>query len=171
MIIKYNNGNWETIGDWCNNQQFIKKQYPKKCKLSDSGATLEDEFGIPFPSEDNEGFVDIFEQGKKCSICDECGNCYILESYPIDYTGNLNHYNITVNNKNATIDGLNSYGINFLNQRELDSISKWFLNNDWKINKIIIGEWEKTDQRWIDYLAEREIKRARQDQLLESKNG
>lgn len=165
MIIKYNNGTWEAIGDWCNNQQFIKKQYPKKCKLNDKLIEIEDEFGIPIPAEDNDGFVDIFEQGKNCSICNECVNCYILESYPIDYTGNLNHYNITTNNKIATIDGLNSAGINFLNQRELDSISKWFLDNDWKINKIVVGEWEKTDQRWIDYLAERAVKRARQDEL------
>lgn len=50
-------------------------------------------------------------------------------------------------------------------RKELQSIQKWFSDNDWKINKIVIGEWETTDSRWLDYLTERTIKRARQDEL------
>lgn len=52
-------------------------------------------------------------------------------------------------------------------KKELQAIKSWFTANDWKVNKIVIGEWETTDQRWLDYLKEREIKRARQDELLE----
>ena len=51
--------------------------------------------------------------------------------------------------------------------QELNNIKAWFIDNDWKVNKIVIGEWQTTDQRWIDYLNERAIKRTRQDELVE----
>lgn len=56
-------------------------------------------------------------------------------------------------------------------KEELIYIRTWFSQNDWKINKIVIGEWETTDDRWTSYLAERAIKRARQDELLKIING
>ena len=49
--------------------------------------------------------------------------------------------------------------------RELSQIQRWFVENDWKPNKIITGEWTTDDQRWLDYLAERAIKRSRQDEI------
>lgn len=49
---------------------------------------------------------------------------------------------------------------------ELNSIRKWFSANDWKFNKVFIGEWKTDDPRWQEYLEERAIKRARQDELL-----
>lgn len=51
-------------------------------------------------------------------------------------------------------------------QKELQEIKQWFSLNDWKVNKIVIGEWQTTDQRWLEYLEERAVKRARQDELL-----
>ena len=53
-----------------------------------------------------------------------------------------------------------------LSQEELWEIQKWFSDNDWIVNKIIVGEWTTDDERWINYLAERKAKRARQDELL-----
>ena len=53
-----------------------------------------------------------------------------------------------------------------LAQEELWEIQKWFSDNDWIVNKIIVGEWTTDDERWINYLAERKAKRARQDELL-----
>jgi len=53
-------------------------------------------------------------------------------------------------------------------EEELTEIKKWFASTDYIPNKIITGEWQTTDQRWIDYLSERSIKRARQDEILES---
>ena len=50
-------------------------------------------------------------------------------------------------------------------KRELYQIKQWFEANDWKVNKIVIGEWEKSDPRWLDYISERVVKRARQDEL------
>lgn len=50
-------------------------------------------------------------------------------------------------------------------KKELSEIQKWFIDNDWKINKIVIGEWTKDDERWTTYLEERQIKRNRQDEL------
>ena len=52
-------------------------------------------------------------------------------------------------------------------EKELAEIKQWFSTNDWKVNKIVIGEWERTDSRWLDYIAERTIKRERQDELNE----
>lgn len=49
---------------------------------------------------------------------------------------------------------------------ELDEIRNWLAQNDWIPNKIIVGEWETTDPRWLDYLKERAIKRARQDEII-----
>jgi hypothetical protein len=48
---------------------------------------------------------------------------------------------------------------------ELKKIKQWFNDNDWKVNKVVIGEWELDDQRWLDYLKERKAKRDRQDYL------
>ena len=50
-------------------------------------------------------------------------------------------------------------------EKELAQIHQWFIDNDWKVNKIVIGEWDKNDPRWLEYLQEREIKRARQDEI------
>ncbi len=52
-------------------------------------------------------------------------------------------------------------------RKELNEIQVWFKENDWKPNKIITGEWTEDDQRWKDYLQERTIYRARQDELNE----
>ena len=56
-------------------------------------------------------------------------------------------------------------------KEELMQIKSWLSNNDWKINKIVIGEWETTDERWTSYLEERAVKRARQDELNKILNG
>lgn len=53
---------------------------------------------------------------------------------------------------------------------ELKEIKEWFLDNDWKINKVIVGEWENTDERYVSYLDERKLKRKRQDELIEEIN-
>lgn len=53
-----------------------------------------------------------------------------------------------------------------LAKEELWEIQKWFSDNDWKVNKIVVGEWTTDDERWINYLAERQVKRKRQDELL-----
>ena len=50
-------------------------------------------------------------------------------------------------------------------QEELLFIQQWFIENDWIPNKVITGEWEITDERWLNYLNERAEKRARQDKL------
>lgn len=51
-------------------------------------------------------------------------------------------------------------------ENEILNINKWFLDNDYKINKVFIGEWLSTDSRWIEYLKERSVKRSRQDELI-----
>ena len=52
-----------------------------------------------------------------------------------------------------------------LAKEELWEIQKWFSDNDWIVNKIVVGEWSTDDERWLNYLAERKVKRARQDEL------
>lgn len=56
-------------------------------------------------------------------------------------------------------------------KKELQEIQQWFLDNDWKVNKIITKEWSETDERWIEYLMERSVKRARQDFINEELEG
>jgi hypothetical protein len=51
--------------------------------------------------------------------------------------------------------------------QEQQEILKWFQDNDWIINKVFLGEWTKEDQRWTDYLTERQVKRNRLDQIEE----
>lgn len=52
-----------------------------------------------------------------------------------------------------------------LYEQELLEIQNWFLSTDYIPNKIITGEWLTTDPRWLSYMSERTIKRARQDEL------
>lgn len=52
-----------------------------------------------------------------------------------------------------------------LAKEELWEIQKWFSDNDWVVNKIVVGEWATNDERWLNYLAERKVKRKRQDEL------
>lgn len=49
--------------------------------------------------------------------------------------------------------------------KRLAEIQKWLSDNDWKVNKIVIGEWEETDPRWIEYLTQRKAMREEQDLL------
>lgn len=51
--------------------------------------------------------------------------------------------------------------------QEIAIIDKWLKQNDWKVNKIVIGEWQVDDDRWIDYLNNRFDKRKRRDELIE----
>ena len=44
-------------------------------------------------------------------------------------------------------------------------IEAWFNKNDWKFNKVFIGEWAETDPRWLEYKEQRAIKRARLDEI------
>lgn len=53
-----------------------------------------------------------------------------------------------------------------LAKEELCQIKQWLEDNDWKVNKIVVGEWATDDERWLNYLAERKVKRKRQDELL-----
>lgn len=84
------------------------------------------------------------------------------------------NYLIKTNNeqRKEIIDDGNGYPIlsDPLYQRslehELRTIQRWFNENDWIPNKVVVGEWEPTDQRFIDYKAERLAKRMRQDEII-----
>lgn len=52
--------------------------------------------------------------------------------------------------------------------KEQAIIKQWLTQNDWKVNKITVGEWETTDPRWIEYKEQRAIKRARLDEIKEA---
>lgn len=49
--------------------------------------------------------------------------------------------------------------------RELREIKRWFSSTDWMNNKIVTGEWTKENEKYVAYLEERAIKRARQDEI------
>ena len=48
---------------------------------------------------------------------------------------------------------------------ELHDINQWLLDNDYKVNKYVLGEYTDTSQAWIDYKAERAQKIARYNEL------
>ena len=50
----------------------------------------------------------------------------------------------------------------FERSREL---SIWLSDNDWKINKVFLGEWSADDPRWLEYLETRAAVRAELDEL------
>lgn len=52
-------------------------------------------------------------------------------------------------------------------QRRLAEIDKWLRDNDWKFNKVYLGEWTTEDPRWLEYLVNRKAIRAERDALLE----
>ena len=51
------------------------------------------------------------------------------------------------------------------NEKEQADILQWLADNDWKVNKVVVGEWEKEDPRWIEYISERQAKRKRLDEI------
>lgn len=50
-------------------------------------------------------------------------------------------------------------------QQRLQEIDKWFKENDWKVNKLFLGEWKVTDGRWVEYLAQRANMRKEHEEL------
>lgn len=107
------------------------------------------------------GSTDCFAEGIEIDI--EESIFYELDKYKyVDgiLTLDLEHYN-------QQLETINQY--EQLND-ELISITQWYKDHDYYPNKIITGEWLSTDQRWIDYLAERLVKRARYDEICELLN-
>lgn len=49
--------------------------------------------------------------------------------------------------------------------KRLVEIVNWFKANDWKFNKVYLGEWETTDPRWTEYLETRAALRAEHEKL------
>lgn len=49
--------------------------------------------------------------------------------------------------------------------KRLTEIANWFKANDWKFNKVYLGEWETTDPRWTEYLETRAALRAEHEKL------
>jgi hypothetical protein len=50
-------------------------------------------------------------------------------------------------------------------ENELLQIKKWFLENDYKVNKVFIGEWQQDDARWVEYKQQRALYRKRLDEI------
>ena len=48
---------------------------------------------------------------------------------------------------------------------------KWLADNDWKVNKRMLGEWAEDDERWIQYLTERRLIRAEYDAAVAQLEG
>ena len=51
---------------------------------------------------------------------------------------------------------------------EYYELKEWLTQNDWKVNKVVLSEWESTDPRWVEYKEQRAVKRARLDKIKEA---
>lgn len=51
-------------------------------------------------------------------------------------------------------------------KQEKEDILKWLFDNDWKVNKFVLGEWATNDVRWQEYVNERDMKRQRYDEVI-----
>lgn len=50
-------------------------------------------------------------------------------------------------------------------KKERLEILIWFRTHDYMVNKVFLGEWEPTDQRFVDYKTERFAKRQRLEEI------
>ena len=50
-------------------------------------------------------------------------------------------------------------------QIEKNTIKAWLQENDYKINKHLLGEYADDDVRWVEYLQERSVKLARYNDI------
>jgi hypothetical protein len=50
---------------------------------------------------------------------------------------------------------------------ERDKIKQWLTTNDYKVNKVVVGEWTETEPKWLEFLEQRKIKVARLNEILE----
>lgn len=50
-------------------------------------------------------------------------------------------------------------------RKRIAEIEAWLRANDWKFNKVFLGEWETSDPRWVEYLEQRAQFRAERDKL------
>lgn len=50
-------------------------------------------------------------------------------------------------------------------RREKKLALKWLADHDYYINKVFLGEWANDEPRFLEYLAERQIKRSRIDEI------
>lgn len=56
-------------------------------------------------------------------------------------------------------------------QQKKAAAMKWLADNDWKVNKRMLGEWAEDDERWLAYLADRAKARAEYDEAEAILNG
>jgi len=48
---------------------------------------------------------------------------------------------------------------------EIQDIKQWLSDNDYRVNKYVVGEYTDTSPAWLDYKAERAAKIARLNEL------
>lgn len=55
--------------------------------------------------------------------------------------------------------------------KQKNAALKLLAENDWMVNKRMLGEWEETDERWLAYLAGRAKARSDYDEAVAILNG
>lgn len=86
--------------------------------------------------------------------------CVDIDKLPIQY---YNNFSKVVNGNFLLREAEYKEYMSLTSEKK--EILKWLADNDWKINKIVIGEWTVNDTRWIEYLNERFVKRQRLDEV------
>lgn len=93
-----------------------------------------------------------------------------ITTFKIDKLPEVNHEDVLCYNPNTATFYTENYEVNKKQNEEARAIAtaiekknnalKWLADNDWKINKVFIGEWADTDPRWLEYLEQRNKARA-----------
>ena len=105
-------------------------------------------------NKDSSPYIEITEQERRQPLPDKYSYYAVIDG------------KFTIVQRTPTEDETNRDNIQAKNKR-LAEIDKWLKDNDWKLNKVYLGEWTKEDPRWVDYLETRKLMRAERDTLLE----
>lgn len=99
---------------------------------------------------------------KKMSITNfkTAQGCVDIDKLPIQY---YNNFSKVVNGNFLLREAEYKEYMSLINEKK--EILKWLADNDWKINKVVLGEWTENDVRWSDYLNRRAEKRQRLDEI------
>ena len=103
-------------------------------------------------NKDIEPYIEITEQERKQPLPNKYSYYAVIDG------------SFTIVTREPTADEAKQDKNRAIKQR-IAEIQKWLDDNDWKVNKVFLGEWAEDDARWQEYLKLRKEYRAERDAL------